>query len=216
MGIFSGVGGEDTKEKLLRALAIASGDSRTAAVLSDSITKRRDDREARKENRAVEAELTSLFEDEFLSQGYGPEDARRMARLTMLDAKSGGKNVGDRLGVQKVGQGDDIYYGRNKVISRPPALPSAIAEANAFNALPPDQQRGVANALDVTRGPAMKQDAYGRMIPVPRSNFLAPPKPGAVDEGYRFKGGDPANPANWEPVDQVGGEYLSIPRLGGR
>jgi hypothetical protein len=26
------------------------------------------------------------------------------------------------------------------------------------------------------------------------------PEPGAVEEGYRFKGGDPARPENWEPV----------------
>jgi hypothetical protein len=26
------------------------------------------------------------------------------------------------------------------------------------------------------------------------------PKVGAIDDGYRFKGGDPKNPKNWEKV----------------
>lgn len=37
------------------------------------------------------------------------------------------------------------------------------------------------------------------------------PQPGAIEDGYRFKGGNPADPSSWEPVmtDQQGGQALS-------
>lgn len=39
------------------------------------------------------------------------------------------------------------------------------------------------------------------------------PKPGIIEDGYRFKGGDPARPENWEPVEggptpQASGGFL--------
>jgi hypothetical protein len=34
--------------------------------------------------------------------------------------------------------------------------------------------------------------------PSPAAN--SGPKPGAVEDGYRFKGGDPGKQENWEPV----------------
>ena len=31
-------------------------------------------------------------------------------------------------------------------------------------------------------------------------DVLQPPGVGAIEDGYRFKGGDPSDPNNWEPV----------------
>lgn len=216
MGLLGSLFGEDTGDKLLRAMAIRNKDYGAAAAISGDIRERKQGRLDAEEAKKVEAELIGLLEDEFMTQGYGPEDARRQARLAILNAKEVGSNVSSRLGAKTMGPEQTLMFGRKPQYTTPESTPAPIREAQAFNALPPDQQRGVASALDVTRGPAMKTDAYGRLIPVPRSSFLPAPRPGTVDDGYRFKGGDPANPNNWEPVDQVGGEILPIPRLGGR
>jgi hypothetical protein len=36
--------------------------------------------------------------------------------------------------------------------------------------------------------------------PPAQSQVVAPPAVGTVEDGHRFRGGDPADPANWEPV----------------
>jgi len=53
----------------------------------------------------------------------------------------------------------------------------------------------------------------GRPYQTPPAQNMGP-QPGTVEEGFRFKGGDPADPKNWEPVDNVAGQYLPIPQLG--
>lgn len=66
-----------------------------------------------------------------------------------------------------------------------------------------------ANNEVVARGAPPRQRYYsvppgGRLVPEPQNGGPSAPLPvppvGAVEGGYRFKGGDPANPQNWEPV----------------
>lgn len=39
---------------------------------------------------------------------------------------------------------------------------------------------------------------------LPRAATPAAPAPGAIEDGYRFKGGNPADPNSWEPVGGAG------------
>lgn len=108
-------------------------------------------------------------------------------------------------------------------------------------ALPkPDQFDTMADRAGIERGsPEYREAARNKMIgdpfitsTLPDGQFYAGrasqigsvlgapqrgPAPGTVQDGYRFKGGDPSDERNWEQaVDTVGGENFTIPRLGRR
>jgi hypothetical protein len=55
--------------------------------------------------------------------------------------------------------------------------------------------------LDIIHGPGNRPGTEAPAQPATQATPQgAAPQPGAVEDGYRFKGGNPADPANWEPV----------------
>jgi hypothetical protein len=55
-------------------------------------------------------------------------------------------------------------------------------------------------AMEVQAGPGAKEIEKFRDSSKPSAAPSGPPKIGSVQEGYKFKGGDPANPKNWEKL----------------
>lgn len=85
-----------------------------------------------------------------------------------------------------------------------PDTPGLADEFNWFNTLAPEQQQAVSGYMKM-RYP--QQFAQPTPVTVPYGASIqggsdGPPQPGAIQDGYRFKGGNPADPNSWE---QLGG-----------
>lgn len=76
------------------------------------------------------------------------------------------------------------------------------------------QVRYDASGRPIAQGPAARPRYYpvapgGQLVLDPsfqgqapeRSQVVQPPAVGTIEDGYRFRGGDPANPSSWEPVE---------------
>ena len=85
--------------------------------------------------------------------------------------------------------GDNAAVLEQKRIARAGALEAIRAGMNQ------QQLEAVARADAATIARLAAQPAAGGSATAPDG-----PQPGMVEDGYRFKGGDPADPANWEPV----------------
>lgn len=88
-------------------------------------------------------------------------------------------------------------------------------QGNEGFTLSPGQVRYGRNGQEVARGP----DPAPNYIPLPPGGRLVlepgtggpqsvdgppPPAPGTIEDGYRFRGGNPADPNSWEPVGAGG------------
>lgn len=82
-----------------------------------------------------------------------------------------------------------------QTFQKPTYVPIGEMGLAGFQYGQPIQQGG--QPQNFGQGPQMAQTPQGA------------PQPGTIEDGHRFKGGDPANPASWEEVGPQGAQLLS-------
>lgn len=110
--------------------------------------------------------------------------------------------ISERLNIpmeQAVQVANDPSAMRQAVMPAKPEGPVAAARnAEWWMSATPEQRSALEEYSRVTQ-PRFAVGPDGVQRPLPRQTG---PTPGTVEDGYRFKGGDPGDPNNWE---QVGG-----------
>jgi hypothetical protein len=96
-----------------------------------------------------------------------------------------------------------------------PETPDIVSRVDALNTLKPGlgdtyAQNYAQNGGGL--GTIFKDPATGQSYAIGGGAAPSGPQPGAIEDGYRFKGGNPADPSAWEPVSggtggNVGGGF---------
>lgn len=159
--------------------------------------------------RTAETEASAIVSslDEFLSRraaaGFGERATSAVGVPTPLNTAFNSAALmakGEALFNLGVLNGPDL-----DIIRRTLADPGTIRGAAASQETVTEQV-GIIKRLIQTRLDAARQNfggasptANGQPTPAPQAS--AGPAPGAVEDGYRFKGGNPGDPASWERVN---------------
>lgn len=151
---------------------------------------------------------------------FGPMMAqRRMLEEQRAFAVQQGKTERDARMQDWMAQQD--YARANPAPREPDAFERALVGAGIDPASPEGQAMFRDRAASMARDP---NDQFVTVTIPGRGTYAGPqsglsdfaggsggPRPGTVEDGFRFRGGDPADQRNWEPVSQ-GGQPMSAPR----
>lgn len=134
--------------------------------------------------------------DVMVSDGLGeslPGAQAKLAALIALNAYRKKFANTARTGGEKLPPLDGAMLGR---LVDEGAISPRVADVYAKNVL-----RHAPQAADgLIPGVANPESAIMAPSPSAPQSARGGPQPGAIEDGYRFQGGDPANPANWERV----------------
>jgi len=83
-----------------------------------------------------------------------------------------------------------------------PISPDSVMSSMSTSKIPFSVTRDEKTGMWRNREPVENVEAGKAAAAAPRQSVKAPPPPGTVVKGYKFKGGNPADKANWEKVSE--------------
>ncbi len=154
-----------------------------AVVLADNLAKGLNMKSASDAISSFQQEAAAAGVDQSIISGmYDPRFPERSSLYMLLGyaaakALSGGGVLSDqdvKAGLALIGNPDGLFESKQSLLAK-------INQVRSMN----------------QRKRAVLEGAMGGTTPAPAA-ATGGPQPGTVEDGYRFKGGDPADPANWE------------------